>query len=456
MNREIINRVLGKEKLDEVLNYCNVIKEHSTKNEVEVLEIKNRIKNLEQKLQNIDQYFSEQEKQYLSNEYICLPLKNKTKKRILICGFYGAQNVGDELMLESILNIIKNKNLDITILLSNNYNLDSSFYAPYDVIHYPKSSSDILKLSKSFDIIIWGGGALLDDFEYKWRGKDTSISYILMAISIATIKNGGKVNVLGVSTNKEFEDTQFINDLNYLVQNSNYFSVRDKLSKQTIVNAKINSKRIEIIDDLSLLLDIKPQKNKTQKEKTKIGLIYVYSEEKYNKLENATKETLTELLKKNKNIEIDLIPFYSYNDTDKYYCNRLKESLRNTCKNTTINVKDYPVTSKQIRELMQEEDVIVTMRYHAALLSAAYGLKTVLIDLSNKHRHYFNKNKAIREKYKDILVIENSLNNTIIQKILTYIMSINPTNTVGKNVKNSVQYIENVISTISGASNESQ
>ena len=46
--------------------------------------------------------------------------------RILICGFYGARNLGDELMLETILRELDERGVRATVMLSNNYELDVS------------------------------------------------------------------------------------------------------------------------------------------------------------------------------------------------------------------------------------------------------------------------------------------------------------------------------------------
>ena len=52
---------------------------------------------------------------------------NDDKKNVLVIGFYGAPNLGDELMLETLLEYLENiKNIQITVLLADNpqYSID--------------------------------------------------------------------------------------------------------------------------------------------------------------------------------------------------------------------------------------------------------------------------------------------------------------------------------------------
>lgn len=75
-----------------------------------------------------------------------LSLKNNqfNKKKVLICGFYGAFNLGDELMLQTILKNLKNvSNLEITIMLCDNPYTDTTKYGKCKFIHYPRTRNDL-------------------------------------------------------------------------------------------------------------------------------------------------------------------------------------------------------------------------------------------------------------------------------------------------------------------------
>lgn len=68
-----------------------------------------------------------------------------SKNKVLIVGFYGAPNLGDELMLLTLLNKLSSFDniLDITVMMFENYNFDITGYPKCKIIHYPKNIIDI-------------------------------------------------------------------------------------------------------------------------------------------------------------------------------------------------------------------------------------------------------------------------------------------------------------------------
>lgn len=68
-----------------------------------------------------------------------------SRNKVLIVEFYGAPNLGDELMLLTILNKLSSFDniLDIAVMMSENYNFDITGYPKCKIIHYPKNIIDI-------------------------------------------------------------------------------------------------------------------------------------------------------------------------------------------------------------------------------------------------------------------------------------------------------------------------
>lgn len=339
--------------------------------------------------------------EYQSVEYNSLLSRNtKGKIRVLIAGFYGAQNVGDELMLESVLNSIKDeKKLDITVLLSNNYDVDSNYYAPYRVIHYPQKSTDYSRISESFDLVIWGGGALLDDDEYYYRGKWSTISYILMSITKGVLKRGGKSIILGVSTNKDLYDNNFLSDLQFVINNSAYFSLRDTNSLDTLKRAGLDTKKVNIIDDISLTRHL-PLKHGRRKNKLTVGAVLIYSNDNMPTITAFFDEFIDYLAAKypSLNTEIHLIPFYTYQENDRVFIDGLLNGMKKK-KNISFIVDTPPISFDAFERTFSSLDAVLSMRYHSTLLSCVNGLNTISIDYSNNHKHYHNKISYISDYY---------------------------------------------------------
>lgn len=138
-------------------------------------------------------------------------IKKNNKKQILICGFYGAINLGDDLMLETLLNYLNQiENLEITIMLCDKKNIDITNYGEYNFIHYPTKTNDFAIIAKYFDAVIFGGGALLDDCNYDDNNPVFNLGYILVNLSLEFI-NFKKTTILyGLSSNKELTNNQYI------------------------------------------------------------------------------------------------------------------------------------------------------------------------------------------------------------------------------------------------------
>ena len=341
------------------------------------------------------------EKEYLSSEYILdsFYALNQNKPRVLICGYYGAQNLGDELMLQSILKILDSQRFDITIMLAANAELDASIYSPYKVLHYPTKSNDILLLSNNYDFIIWGGGAVLDDEYYDFNYLNVPLAYILLKLSIAAIKNGKKVYVLGVSTNKIFNNDVFIKDLSEVIEQSTFFSLRDTNSLKTIRQSGIKTSKIKIIDDL-VISDFPKFKPSLSKNLINIGIVYIFNDTDFFALESFTKTVANKFIKDfpDKQIQLTFIPFYNQGNEDYINFQKIVAKIPQN-KNLALIIKNFPENIDELTRIYSTCNYIISMRYHATLISSLCKIKTLSINYGDEHRHYFNKIQYIKEHY---------------------------------------------------------
>lgn len=100
-------------------------------------------------------------------------------KKILISGYYGFNNIGDESILKAVIDNLREKITDIEItVLSQNPKSTSEKYDVHAVDR--KSFWAILKAIKHCDLLISGGGSLLQDVTSK-----KSILYYLIIMWIA-------------------------------------------------------------------------------------------------------------------------------------------------------------------------------------------------------------------------------------------------------------------------------
>ena len=135
---------------------------------------------------------------------------------------------------------------------------------------------DYNKLAIEYDSLIFSGGALLDDIDYESKNEIT-LGKILVNLSMRFIAFEKRVMLYGLSTNSELKNKEFIEKLNYIVNNSTYFSLRDINSLEVLKKSKINVEKVKIVEDIVWAnefnkVTINEEKNV---QKIKIGISYV-------------------------------------------------------------------------------------------------------------------------------------------------------------------------------------
>ncbi len=373
--------------------------------------IKDAERHFEEKIDGIARSIND-ERQHISAEYLLKAIEHSSdksnRKKILVCGYYGARNYGDELMLNAVLDKIDQKKYDVTIMLAANPNLDVTAYCPYDTIHYPRKVDDCMFVAKHFDAIIWGGGAVLDDTRYHFDNYP-DLTYCEMTISKAMIKMGKRVIVEGVSANREIADRRFIDDLSFIIKNATHFSLRDTNSLKTLEKAGIDTSNIDIVDDLALLNKYTVQPTTSSNLRVAISLMMNHEGKdnyEYDKsfIEKIIKHCSSVAKAKT---EITFIPFFDFCDNDVAQYERIINDLK-IPKNTSITIAKNNFSVADISELYNNSDLIVSMRYHGVLLSSViFGKNTLCINYGNNHRHYENKIQYIKQHYFPNLTIIN-------------------------------------------------
>jgi len=82
--------------------------------------------------------------------------------RILLSGYYGFGNIGDEAILASTVKALRNARPDLDIMVLSQHPEETS--KTYSVESYPRMSlGEVKKAVKRSDLVIFGGGSLLQD-----------------------------------------------------------------------------------------------------------------------------------------------------------------------------------------------------------------------------------------------------------------------------------------------------
>ena len=318
-------------------------------------------------------------------------------KNILIIGFFGAPNLGDEMMLETLLEYLdKVPNKKITVLLADNPEYSIDKYKEIKFIHYPKSLNDFNIIAEKFDYIIFGGGAIIDDKNYnKEKSYQYDLGTMLIKLSIRAIAFNKKVICIALSATENITNPEYIEKLKYIIKNTSYFSVRDEFTKKYLtekLGEQYGEKINQIYDIVFSNKDISSNliEIRNKKDTFNIGIIAISNDENYKKI-----QIIIEAIKKlNKNAQINLIPFYDYKHMDINFYNK----IINNNMDLSINVEKYPENMNQTIDLYKKNDIIIGMRYHSILIAYALNIPCISI-CYDIHAHYPYKIKYLNQLF---------------------------------------------------------
>lgn len=292
-------------------------------------------------------------------------------KKILLAGYYGFGNLGDEAILEmaikQILEITDRKNITV---LSGNKEATSKKYNINTIDRY-NVFSIISKLIKS-DALVFGGGSLLQDITSK-----RSIYYYLFLIRLAKIMNSkvimlsqGIGPIINENSKKAVQSTLGLVD---------YITVRDKHSKEFLEGIGMNSNKIFLSTDP--VINLRAGENYTAKNSNKKKVCFSLRNWKNADVSKKI-SALTEMLIKN-NIECYFIPFYYNEDLE------LIDEVEKNIGNKAVYYKEK-LTTNDAFDIIKGMDVLVGVRLHSLIFAAAANVPFAAVSYDHKVDHFVN------------------------------------------------------------------
>lgn len=295
-------------------------------------------------------------------------------KKIMIYGWFGENNIGDELLLKAIIKLIKktDENSKIIVAGSNPKNIKKN-HSEVDVSIYDfyLSIKQLIKLlfrnpikfiynMISSDILIVPGGGAISD----WNLESTKRMFFMINFFSLMKK---KIYLFGMGAGP------ITNEKNYsyfkkVLAKASYITVRDDYSKKEL--EKIGLSNVYKSKDLVLNMNFNLENNSKDK-KEKIGLILAPVCVNNEKIFNKFVKEITKLIDKLQNqYEVSLIPFqYSY---DKILLDKIVEK-------TNVNILYDSNNIWSSLDYIKEQDIIIAMRYHSIILGLLNGKKVVPI-----------------------------------------------------------------------------
>lgn len=270
---------------------------------------------------------------------------------IVLSGYYGFDNVGDEAVLYSIIKSLKKEignNIKITVL-SNNPDKTASIYKVKAVNRW--KLKQILSVLKEADLLISGGGSLLQDVTGR-----KSIPYYLSIIWLAKLfrkkvvfyaQGIGPVNI---KLNRIL--------IKWIVNKVDYISVRDRQSKEELLKMGIKNKAIDIVSDP--VMELKGDHKVKKKEKKKRLGVYLRNWEVEDKFYEDIKDILNWFYKQG--WKVVFIPMHYPDDIE-----LAKEMSKEVPDSIVYEGKHLP---QNILNLTGTMDYVIGMRLHSIIMAA--------------------------------------------------------------------------------------
>jgi len=287
---------------------------------------------------------------------------------VIISGYYGFKNIGDDAMLMAIINNLRtyDKNLKIAVL-SNNPTETKSMYSVDSIKRI--NFLHILKVMKSAKLFIYGGGNIIQDntstrsllyyLSTIWLAKKMDLKIMFYANGIGPLKRNNNKNLTRKILNKV-----------------DVITLRENLSTKELENLNINEPHIIVTADPALTVNAAPEEEADRillKEGLEPSGPYVgfsvrnwYKSEKFTKVIAQTADYMAETY----GVKPVFIPMH-YPD-DIFVIEEVVSHMR---------TKGYIIRNKysvpQTLAVIKKMDMLIGMRLHALIFAASSGVPIV-------------------------------------------------------------------------------
>lgn len=314
-----------------------------------------------------------------------------TPKKIVISGYYGFRNSGDEAVLQSILIALQKQSQALgifiePIVLSIDPEWTSATYGVKSV-HRMKLVEVRQAIYESAGLIS-GGGSLLQDVT-----GSKSIPYYLGIIKLAQWMGRPTfiyAQGIGPVNRKIFHPL-----IKSVFRKCTYISVRDEQSRELLLSMGLEQKKIEVVPDpvMGLSLpedtDATTQSSQLSDSLPVIGISVRFWEQDRRELEALAQG----LIKANREVPLHLrfLPFHtpSDNEASRYVMDKLKGSI--TEHGGQVSICEDAIHPQHMLREVGQCDVLIGMRLHSLIYAAGRRVPLIGISYDPKIDHFLDR-----------------------------------------------------------------
>lgn len=290
-------------------------------------------------------------------------------KKIVISGYFGFDNSGDDAILKAMVDDFKKLNIDLEMTaLSNNPEKTKEVYEIGAVNRF--SFSEVRGALKESDLLLSGGGSILQDIT-----STRSIIYYLSVIILAKfLRKKVYVYANGIGP----IDKKFNRILTRWVLNRvDYISLRDDLSYKFVRDLGVTNKNIEVTADPVFTLEAASEdrvdeilKSENIKITDKTIGFCIRDQKNIEEIKDKFAETIDKLIEDG--YDILLVPFH--NPRDNIYSSEVANRCRHKDK---VMLIENTYSAGELMGIFKKLKLLAAMRLHSLVYAASVNLPMV-------------------------------------------------------------------------------
>ena len=286
------------------------------------------------------------------------------------------------------------------------------------VIHYPRSLWELQWYADAFDVLVWGGGAIIDDEQFSNDPFNINTGNLFIHLSSLMLARKKCVLCLGLSTSERLADPQFTRKLEAVITGCDSFALRDPLSIETLERCGIGVERVESCHDL-----VYANRELRQLRTARIGaeipserdgrsgdrpITIAFVALCIESMREHYLSVLADLCRADADYRIQLVPFGNLCREDHRYYRTLLDQLEASGTSTArLEIMEYEENLSKLA--LTCCNFYISYKYHSALIANVLGIPGLAV-CATSHAHYPNKMRylAITCNYLDHLVEDAS------------------------------------------------
>jgi len=316
-------------------------------------------------------------------------------KRVVISGYYGFSNSGDEAVLSAIIEGIRSKStepVEIAVLSADPEGTEKN----YGVMAIPRMSvTEVRKVLRRSDLFISGGGSLIQD-----ATSFRSLTYYLSTIRLARAF-GCRVMVLGQGIGPlRRRASRYLSRL--VLNQVHLITVRDTQSAELLAELGICKPPIHVTADPAFTLTA-CQSHEAAAILSKLGLtrdealigVSLRRWADVPDIEHIAARAL-QIIGDRLQAKILMITMHTPNDLD------LAKRIQQLSASSHIIIQPEPWTPTQLLGVMGRCELIIGMRLHALILAAIAGIPSVGLSYDPKVENFLRASGQTSIKLSDL------------------------------------------------------